>query len=176
MCADIFTDKKNIYIILTKNSHVTCQVSGFMYHMSPVTYHLSLIPNATDPHPANSPTMHSRLFCKDPQPKRFWKTPKILVSVVKGGDIIKHSFLCGHCNKKSDRIKLRAHNIVCIVLIYEVWPVQYKELALAEWVSGVRTTTTLRSSLCSKLGPYTGSEALAQVRYIKSFTDMALSK
>ena len=34
--------------------HVTC-------HVSNVTYHLSLMPPATDPHPANSPTMHSRL-------------------------------------------------------------------------------------------------------------------
>ena len=40
-----------------------------MCHMSHVTYHLSLMPTATDPHPAYSPTMHGRLLCKDHKQK-----------------------------------------------------------------------------------------------------------
>ena len=34
-------------------------------HLSPVTCHLSLMPAATDPPPANSPTMHSMLASKN---------------------------------------------------------------------------------------------------------------
>ena len=39
-------------------SPVTC-------HLSPVTCDLSLMPKATDPHPASSPIMHSRVVFKD---------------------------------------------------------------------------------------------------------------
>ena len=55
-------------------SHFTCNVSCTMYHVthvacrrSPVICHLSLMPKATatDPPPANSPTMHSRMVGKD---------------------------------------------------------------------------------------------------------------
>ena len=35
--------------------------------MAPVTYPLSLMPTATDPHQANSPTIHSTLVGKDPK-------------------------------------------------------------------------------------------------------------
>ena len=43
-------------------------------YISPVTSHLSQTPTAaaTDPPPANSPTMHSRLVCKDHQIKDFF--------------------------------------------------------------------------------------------------------
>ena len=46
---------------------VTCHLSGVMCQVSRVTCHLSLTPTATatDP-PANSPIMHSRLVCEDP--------------------------------------------------------------------------------------------------------------
>ena len=55
-------------------SHTTCNVSCTMYPVthvafcrSPVICHLSLMPKATatDPPPANSPTMHSRMVGKD---------------------------------------------------------------------------------------------------------------
>ena len=46
-------------------SHMSCATC----HVSNVACHLSLTPTATatDPHPANSPSMHSRLVCKDPK-------------------------------------------------------------------------------------------------------------
>ena len=39
-------------------------MSGVRCHLSPVTFHMSLNPTttATDPPPANSPTMHSRML------------------------------------------------------------------------------------------------------------------
>ena len=37
--------------------------------MLPVTYNLSLIPSATDPHPANTTTIPSRLVCKEQKTK-----------------------------------------------------------------------------------------------------------
>ena len=45
-----------------------CHVSCVMCCMSCVTCQLSPTPTATatDPPPSNSPTMHSRLVCKDP--------------------------------------------------------------------------------------------------------------
>ena len=50
-------------------SHAMCHVSCIVYHMSPVTCHMRLTPTATatDPAPANSPTIYSRMDCKDPQ-------------------------------------------------------------------------------------------------------------
>ena len=41
--------------------------------MSPVTYYLSLMPTgtATDHSLANSPTIHSKLVCKDPKNKKI---------------------------------------------------------------------------------------------------------
>ena len=67
---------KNIqyWRIIALIPHLTCNVSCTMYHgipvacrRSPVICHLSLMPKATatDPPPANSPTMHSRMVGKD---------------------------------------------------------------------------------------------------------------
>ena len=87
-------------------SRVTCD-------MSPVTYHTSLKLTATDPPPANSPTIHNRMVRKDQKTKckkrnannhknaqkkgvSFFniinmlldqKYTALLVLVVKGGDI-----------------------------------------------------------------------------------------
>ena len=55
-------------------SRITCHVSCVMLLVSHVTCHLSLTPTATatDPPPANSPIMHSRLVGKEPKiPKKF---------------------------------------------------------------------------------------------------------
>ena len=57
--------KKNIYI--KKNYqvlYVRCHVSCVTCRVSPVTFHMSLTPTATatDPPPANSPKMHSRML------------------------------------------------------------------------------------------------------------------
>ena len=59
-------------------SCVKCCVSYVMYHLSPVTCHLSLTTKtkAIDPPPANSPTMHSRLVCKEKKERKnktLWK-------------------------------------------------------------------------------------------------------
>ena len=45
-------------------SGVRCQVSGVRFCMSPLTCHMSVTPTATatDPTPAKSPSMHSRMF------------------------------------------------------------------------------------------------------------------
>ena len=53
-----------------------CYVSHVGCHLSPINCHLSLTPSATvtDPPPTNSPTMHSRLVCKD-QKKTKTKNP-----------------------------------------------------------------------------------------------------
>ena len=53
-------------------SHVTCPVLR-------VTCHLSLTPiaKATDPPPAKSPIMHSRLVGKDPKTQKMAKRKKI---------------------------------------------------------------------------------------------------
>ena len=51
--------------VLCKISHVMCQMSNVICHQSPVISHLSLMPTATEPHPANFPTMHGRLVCND---------------------------------------------------------------------------------------------------------------
>ena len=50
-------------------SCVMCHVSNVLCHMSSVHVmcHLSLKPTATDPPPANSPTMNSRLILRDPK-------------------------------------------------------------------------------------------------------------
>ena len=55
-------------------SSVMCYVSPITCRVSPVTCHLSLTPTATapDPPPAHSPTMLSKLCCKDPKnPKKL---------------------------------------------------------------------------------------------------------
>ena len=51
-----------------------------MCHVSHVTYHTSLTPiaTATDPPPANSPTMHSRLVGQDPKKLKIFQTQKLL--------------------------------------------------------------------------------------------------
>ena len=58
--------------IMCQVSFVTCCVSPVICHLSPVTCHLSLTPTvtATDPLPANSFIMHSRLARKDPKTQR----------------------------------------------------------------------------------------------------------
>ena len=70
--------KNKISCITCHMSHVTCQVSHVLCHVSRVTCHLSLTPTATatEHSPANSPPMHSRLVCKDPQIRRNFKTQK----------------------------------------------------------------------------------------------------
>ena len=60
-----------------KRSHVTCHMSHVTCHMPPVTYNLSLMPKATDPHPANYTIMDSRLVCKDPKTKKVRKHKKL---------------------------------------------------------------------------------------------------
>ena len=61
-------------------SCVACRVShsGVICCVSPVICQLSLTPiaTATDPPPANSPIMHSRLFCKDPKNHRIFDNAK----------------------------------------------------------------------------------------------------
>ena len=52
-------------------SHVTCHMQSVACNRSLVTCHLSLMPTAIATEPPNSPTIHSRLVCKDQ------KTPKI---------------------------------------------------------------------------------------------------
>ena len=58
-------------------SHVKCRLSH-------ITYHLSLMPTAMDPHPANSPTMHRRLVCKDPKTNQKNFNTKIIKTLQKG--------------------------------------------------------------------------------------------
>ena len=55
-----------------------------MCHMSHFTYNMSLMPIATDPHPANSTTMHSRLVCKPKKHKGLKKKEKSLKRFKKG--------------------------------------------------------------------------------------------
>ena len=59
-------------------SLVMCHVSFVACHVSRVTYHVSLTPTATatDPPPANSPIMHTKLLCKDPKPQKMSKRKK----------------------------------------------------------------------------------------------------
>ena len=59
-------------------SCVMCHILCVMCHMSRVSCHLSLAPTgtATDPHPANSPIMHSRLVCKDHKTKQKYQKAK----------------------------------------------------------------------------------------------------
>ena len=40
-----------------------CHMSHVIYHVSPVT----IMPTTTEPHPVNSPTMHSRLVPNEPK-------------------------------------------------------------------------------------------------------------
>ena len=58
--------RKNMSSVMCQVSHVTC-------HVSRVACHLSLTPTAkaTDPCPASSPTVHSRLVCTDPTKWKF---------------------------------------------------------------------------------------------------------
>ena len=51
--------------------------------MSHVIYNLSLMPTATDPHPANSTTMHSRLVCEDPKTRKFFFKRKKIMEMLK---------------------------------------------------------------------------------------------
>ena len=55
-----------------------CHVSHFPVHLLHVNCHLSLTPTATatDPPPANSPTMHSWLVFKDPKYQQKNQNPK----------------------------------------------------------------------------------------------------
>ena len=57
-------------------SFVICHVSHVTCHMIHVACHLSLTPTttATDPPPANSPTIHSRRVCKDTKTQKNVKT------------------------------------------------------------------------------------------------------
>ena len=78
ICAGSDTNTKNIYIqtktryqmscVTCHLSPVTSNLSPVTCHLSPTTWHMSLTPTttATDPSPANSPTMHSRMVHKDP--------------------------------------------------------------------------------------------------------------
>ena len=61
-------------------SHVMRHASSVTGHMSPVTCKLSLIPaaKASDPTPANSPSMHSRLVRKDQKTEKMSKRKKSL--------------------------------------------------------------------------------------------------
>ena len=54
-----------------------CHISGATCHKSCVTCHLSLTPIATNPQPANSPTMHSRLVQKDPKTQKYSKCKQL---------------------------------------------------------------------------------------------------
>ena len=65
-------EKQNIYIM--------CQVSNVMCYVSDVNCHMSLTPTATatNPPPANSPIMHSRLVRKDPKIGTNFKRQKII--------------------------------------------------------------------------------------------------
>ena len=49
--------------------------------------HLSQTPTATstDPHPANSPTLHSRQACQKPKPKIISKSKKLSKPPIKRG-------------------------------------------------------------------------------------------
>ena len=60
-------------------SYVMCQMSCVAFHLSPFTCHLSLTPTvkATDPSHANSPTMRSRLVCKDPKLRKILRPKKL---------------------------------------------------------------------------------------------------
>ena len=69
-------------------SCVMCRVSHVVCQPSPVTCHLSLTLTATasDPSPAKSPIIHSRLVRKDPRPKNakyHWnnQNPKTSVGI-----------------------------------------------------------------------------------------------
>ena len=58
------------------------QLSQVISHVSHVhvTYHISLMPTATDPHPAKSPTLYSKQICKDPRPLGFERNKgKVLI-------------------------------------------------------------------------------------------------
>ena len=72
-----------IYIIIMCHmSPVTCHLSPITCHLIFVTCHLSPTATATDPHPDNSPTMHSRLV----QQNRT-KKPKIIQNPKKGQNL-----------------------------------------------------------------------------------------
>ena len=70
MCADSSTNTKKIQkefkTILFLFICVMCRLSPVICHLSPVTCQLSTRQTATvtDPPPANSPTMYSRLVCQ----------------------------------------------------------------------------------------------------------------
>ena len=64
------------------NDFFICQMSclNITCHMLTLTYHRSLTPTATatDPPPAKFPTIQSRLVCKDPTTKKYFKTQIIM--------------------------------------------------------------------------------------------------
>ena len=70
-------------------SHVRCLMSDVMCHGScviycvlPVTFHLSIMPTATDLPTANSPILRSRLVCKDSKTRfLFLQTLKYLQNI-----------------------------------------------------------------------------------------------
>ena len=81
MCADSSTNTEKKSPLLTLQKNVRCQESGVTCHVSYITCHLShvtcymfLTPTATatDPFPANSPTLHSITVCKDPKINLFF--------------------------------------------------------------------------------------------------------
>ena len=61
-------------------SSVTCHVLHVTCHVSHITCHLSLTPTATatDPLPAKSPIIHSRLDNKTQEANKIFKTQKII--------------------------------------------------------------------------------------------------
>ena len=67
-------------LVMCYMSRVTYHMSHVACHLSPVICHLSLAPTATatDPPPANSPIIHSRLARKIQKRERFSKRQKSL--------------------------------------------------------------------------------------------------
>ena len=70
---------KNRINIMCHMSFVTCLVSCVMCHLARITCHLSLTltVTVTDPPPAISPIMHSRLVFKDLKPELILKRKKL---------------------------------------------------------------------------------------------------
>ena len=90
-------------------SRVPCHVSCVIISVSPFTSHMSLWPTATakDPPPTNSPTLHSRMVCKDQ-----W------ISLVLG-HILKH-FLVKTPNSETDVLSLLLCKKLSCCLLF--WP------------------------------------------------------
>ena len=73
---------KNPAYVMCHVTQVMCNVSCVTSYLSPVTYNLSLMQTATDPHPANSPTIQSKLVLEDPKTQKSWRTEKIKKGVL----------------------------------------------------------------------------------------------